>query len=150
MIILTNIHTPYRRMEGGGCHTFGPPTVTLFERRGQEICFPVDWLNSSVQVFFDFLGVVLTDAPEAQRQPLWCLHPKREDGNAVVTEMSRESFVEIATNGPPARQAPVQPAVNNMMLPAPRMIVDPRFLKDISRLIPGLIQRPPRRRFRRL
>jgi hypothetical protein len=21
-------------MEGGGCHTFGPPTVTLFERRG--------------------------------------------------------------------------------------------------------------------
>ena len=22
-------------MEGGGCHTFGPPTVTLFERRGQ-------------------------------------------------------------------------------------------------------------------
>jgi transcriptional regulator with XRE-family HTH domain len=23
-------------MEGGGCHTFGPPTVTLFERRGQS------------------------------------------------------------------------------------------------------------------
>ena len=22
-------------MEGGGCHTFGPPTVTLFERREQ-------------------------------------------------------------------------------------------------------------------
>ena len=46
--------------------------------RNPEICFPVDWLNSSVQVFFDFLGVVLTDAPEAQRQPLWCLHPKRD------------------------------------------------------------------------
>ena len=23
-------------MEGGGCHTFGPPTVTLFDRRGHQ------------------------------------------------------------------------------------------------------------------
>ena len=23
-------------MEGGGCHTFGPPTVTLFDRRGHD------------------------------------------------------------------------------------------------------------------
>jgi hypothetical protein len=48
LIILTNIHTPYRRMEGGGCHTFGPPTVTLFERRGQMLCRELKGLNSDV------------------------------------------------------------------------------------------------------
>ena len=26
-------------MEGGGCHTFGPPTVTLFDRRGQNCLY---------------------------------------------------------------------------------------------------------------
>jgi putative hydrolase of the HAD superfamily len=29
-------------MEGGGCHTFGPPTVTLFDRRGHRSSFKED------------------------------------------------------------------------------------------------------------
>jgi hypothetical protein len=44
-------------MEGGGCHTFGPPTVTLFERRGHRD--PV--YNEDTKALFDSVGWTSND-----------------------------------------------------------------------------------------
>jgi hypothetical protein len=50
-------------MEGGGCHTFGPPTVTLFDRRGHlcsedktlfEIKVHEDAFTSQLKTYLSF------------------------------------------------------------------------------------------------
>ena len=65
-----------------------------------EECFPVNWLESSVPVIFDFKGVTPADPPDAMREILWCLLPRRAEGNAVVVGMSRKDFVKIAPSRP--------------------------------------------------
>jgi hypothetical protein len=119
--------------------------------RNPQLCFPLDWLNSSVQVFFDFQGVQLTDPPDALRQPLWCLHPNRVDGNAVVTTMSRELFVEIATKGPQVRPAPAPVTVINRQPRVQRVIIDANLLRALfPQDYKKLRRMPPRQRSWRL
>jgi competence protein CoiA len=56
-------------------------------------CFPAEWLESSVPVFFDFRGVAPTDTPDRACEPLWCLLPGRAEGHAVVIEITYTGFV---------------------------------------------------------
>ena len=63
-------------------------------------CFPEMWLDSSVPVILDFLGVNERQPPDELRSPLWCLLPQRADGNAVVAIISREQFVDVALSRP--------------------------------------------------
>jgi len=58
------------------------------------------WLDSSVPVIFDFLGVDESQPPHAIRDGLWCLLPGRAKGSAVVVGMSREQFVQVAPSRP--------------------------------------------------
>ena len=58
-----------------------------------EQCFPVDWVGSSVPVFFDFRGTAQTDLPDGTGEPLWCLLPGRAEGLAVVIEITCTGFV---------------------------------------------------------
>lgn len=56
-------------------------------------CFPADWLESSVPVFFDFRGFAPTDSPDRDREILWCLLPGRAEGRAVVIAITYTGFV---------------------------------------------------------
>lgn len=60
-------------------------------------CFPSAWLTSSVPILFDFQGVSPTP-PDAMISPLWCLLPGRAEGSAILVGVSRQSFVETASN----------------------------------------------------
>lgn len=64
-------------------------------------CFPANWLNSSVPVFFDFLLESEDDErTHFERQPLWCLFPGRAEGHAVLGRFSRDQFVEMVSTKP--------------------------------------------------
>jgi competence protein CoiA len=62
--------------------------------------FPAMWLDSSVPVIFDFRGTDESRPPDAFRDTVWCLHPGRVGGSAVVVGMSREQFVKEAPSRP--------------------------------------------------
>ena len=58
--------------------------------------FPVNWLESSVPVVFDFRGLALPNEPQdVIKNILWCLSPKRVNNNVVVFGISREDFIKI-------------------------------------------------------
>lgn len=62
-----------------------------------EQTFPLNWLNSTVPVFFDFENAEgITDASYFVKRSLWCLLPGRISGQAVVLEVSHDTFVELA------------------------------------------------------
>ena len=64
-----------------------------------HVCFPKDWLESTVPVIFDFHETCHSDhAPDMTRESLWCLLPGRAEGKAVVIRGERNSFVEAVSN----------------------------------------------------
>ncbi|MBI1328222.1 MAG: competence protein [Alphaproteobacteria bacterium] len=77
-----------------------------------EECFPANWLQSSVPVFFDFRGVSPSNPPDMTRELLWYLLPGRAEGNAVVCALSRKDFVQVSSGEPKLFQE-THVAVNN-------------------------------------
>lgn len=70
-------------------------------------CFPANWLESSVPVLFDFLGITKLDLSDVRREHLWCLFPDRAEGNAVLVPLLRKDFAAAASDSPrllPARE----------------------------------------------
>lgn len=61
-------------------------------------CFPLDWLESSVPVIFDFLGDGSLDDSDGLRNNLYCLFPQI-GSDARVAEISRKVFIDTTTNG---------------------------------------------------
>lgn len=61
-------------------------------------CFPRNWLDSSVPVFFDFRNAEATHLENKLMDHLWCLLPGRVDGKALIIRMTCETFIEIASN----------------------------------------------------
>lgn len=60
-------------------------------------CFPHDWLDSRVPVFFDFAGAEPDDPHSAvERRLLWGLLPGRAEGHAVVVALQRRDLVRFA------------------------------------------------------
>lgn len=57
--------------------------------------FPKMWQDSSVLVFFDFLGETPAEAADGDRLPLWCLFPGRIRGHGLVVKVLREEFQRI-------------------------------------------------------
>lgn len=72
----------------------------LYLLRNPEECFPANWLNCTVPVFFDFKGSEEVAAPDAIREFLWCLLPGRAEGLAVVGMQSRAALVQAAMSKP--------------------------------------------------
>lgn len=58
-------------------------------------CFPKSWLGSSVPVIFDFQGVEFIDN---HRNNLYCLFPDQVGDSAVLTIISRQSFIDSLLN----------------------------------------------------
>jgi len=62
-----------------------------------EECFPAAWLDSTVPVIFDFLGIAAVGQSEIENT-LWCILPGRAERCAVVIAISRDQFVSAVLN----------------------------------------------------
>lgn len=102
--------------------------------------FPVDWLESSVPVIFDFSGLVLPNGQQ-MKNTLWCLLPKQAHGNAVVLCTNREVFIKttqegnlLGENSKEQRQTPPpQQPQTQIRRQEPTHYYDPRKGRLISR-----------------
>jgi competence protein CoiA len=80
---------------------------TQFRRLGQtifsidcpEICLPVAWLDSSVNVVFDFKGNETMLARKDIRNDIFCLIPKKEGSPRILVQLSRQDFIKNAISG---------------------------------------------------
>jgi len=61
-------------------------------------CFPLSWIDRSVPVFFDFEGALESD-PRISKNAVWGLLPGRQQGKAITLCVSKDQFVDFATNG---------------------------------------------------
>ena len=87
--------------------------------------FPANWLESSVPVIFDFLGLS-TDETDNIKNTLWCLVPNQKDKTFVV-KIKREDFVKTTLNFPTLFQPkpqprPIQPKQQIILLPPNRYV----------------------------
>lgn len=72
----------------------------IFTSSFPEKHFPRNWIDANAPVLFDFLGLEKQpNLVRAKISPLWMLLPERVDGNAVVVEISRKHFVQMALRG---------------------------------------------------
>ncbi|MBS1951937.1 MAG: hypothetical protein OJF59_000093 [Cytophagales bacterium] len=84
--------------------------------------FPEGWLESSVPVIFDFLGLS-TDTTDEIKNTLWCLVPKKEQtGKAYVVSIKREVFIKVTNDyptlfQPKPIQQPTPQKVQNIIRP---------------------------------
>jgi hypothetical protein len=66
-----------------------------------DACFPRDWLDCTVPVFFDFAGAdPLERGFDIERRLLWGLLPGRADRRAVVVTLDRQRLVLSARTRP--------------------------------------------------
>ncbi|MBZ0262656.1 MAG: competence protein [Hyphomicrobiales bacterium] len=62
-----------------------------------EESFPIEWLASSVPVFFDFSGLPkMVEDQSPKQKTLWLLLPGRAEGRAVILAVSRQSFIDVS------------------------------------------------------
>lgn len=65
-----------------------------------EECFPAAWVESSVEVVFDFHCNSPTDPQDGMQNTLWCLLPGRARRCAVVIAISRQQFITTTMKQP--------------------------------------------------
>jgi hypothetical protein len=87
-----------------------------------ELCFPSDWLKSSVPVIFDFRGIEAINELDDPRIHLYCLFPKADKKVVSFAKLSRESFINNTINGvwfkkqqEPQKQS-VKPPIKNKIV----------------------------------
>lgn len=93
--------------------------------------FPANWLDSSVPVLFDFLGLS-TDTSDQIKSTLWCIVPKQADNKTYVISIKRDSFIELTHNSPtffqPRPQAlPIPPKRHIILQPNKGLHYGPRI-----------------------
>lgn len=64
-----------------------------------EACLPVAWLDSSVNVVFDFKGNETLSDRKDIRNDLFCLIPKKEGKPRLLVQLSRQEFIKNAISG---------------------------------------------------
>jgi hypothetical protein len=64
-----------------------------------EECFPSYWLGSSVPVIFDFRGIELISDLKDLRNSIYCLFPKKNNGETILAVMLPEAFINITNDG---------------------------------------------------
>ena len=77
-----------------------------------EECFPASWVESSVEVVFDFQGALPTDQQDGILDTLWCLLPGRARRCAVVIAISRQTFITTLLKQPRLLPDPAHEFVN--------------------------------------
>lgn len=71
----------------------------LFRVDCAEDCFSSEWLESTVPVIFDFLGMEDQNTADKLKQNLYCLFPERIGPSRVLAILSRRDFVNSAISG---------------------------------------------------
>ncbi len=92
----TRLKKDYPRFLEGRKHFRSTALKGFFLVHFPEEYFPAAWIESSVEVLFDFQGTLSTDPQDWTRNLLWCLLPGRARGCAVVSAISRQDFVTAA------------------------------------------------------
>lgn len=64
-----------------------------------ENVFPLNWLNSSVPVVFDFKGLQTFEDEDDYRNKLYCLFPKRIRHSIVIVEFTPTAFIKSTIEG---------------------------------------------------
>lgn len=64
-----------------------------------EECFPINWLESSVPVIFDFKGLEIVNDEKDWKNFLYCLFPKSNLRKSLVAVISRQPFIKLITTG---------------------------------------------------
>lgn len=77
-----------------------------------EECFPAAWIQSSVEVVFDFQGIPPIDPQDGPRNTLWCLLPGRARKGAVICAISRQAFISRILQQPRLLPDPANEFVN--------------------------------------
>ncbi len=65
-----------------------------------EESFPAAWVDSSVEVVFDFKSSPSTDLQDREMDTLWCLLPGRTRRGAVVIAIARQTFIATLLKQP--------------------------------------------------
>jgi len=91
--------------------SIGKPGIFLINFPDE--CFPGAWLESSVEVIFDFQGNSIIDPLDVVRNTLWCLLPGRGNTRyAVVIGISRQDFITTIMKQHRLLQDPAREIIN--------------------------------------
>jgi len=90
--------TDYKRFVKGLDDFISTKQRGIFYTPFPDECFPSSWINRPVPVFIDFEDVPDSN-PKLTQNVVWGLLPGRQQGNAILLCVSKEQFVEFATNG---------------------------------------------------
>ena len=90
--------TDYKRFYKGFEDFISTNQSGIFFVSFPDECFPLSWIDRTVPVFFDFEGA-LESNPRISKNVVWGLLPGRQQGKAIVLCVSKDQFVDFATNG---------------------------------------------------
>lgn len=132
----------------------GTPLKGVYRCHFPEESFPTEWTNSVVPVCFDFEDASTEPGKTEQfRGSLWCLLPGRVDKQAVVVNLSKDTFVARAkANREPIPSAMIFARVFYPLMEAQRRraaISQAAALQALAMQSQALARPRYRRRFRR-
>ncbi len=115
----------YKRFVRGFPQFRQTPQKGLFLVATPDKCFPVNWVQSTKPVFFDFRGIAPSDPPDNGRELLWCLLPGRIEEFAVLLAFNRSELVGEATKNSDLIEVlqGVYTRVQNFLLPPQRLVL---------------------------
>lgn len=87
----------YKRFVKGFPQFRQTPHKGIFLVTAPDKCLPVNWIQSTKPVFFDFRGITPSDPPDNGRELLWCLLPGRIEGFAILLAFNRSELVGETT-----------------------------------------------------
>jgi competence CoiA-like predicted nuclease len=95
----TRLKRDYTRFLKGRTHLRRTKKQDYFIVDFPDKCFSSNWLESSVPVIFDFLGMESLEDLNYLRNNLYCLFPRQNKREAILAIITRESFIDNTING---------------------------------------------------
>lgn len=94
----TRLKTDYKRFAHSD-YIYHSKIKGLYYTQAPNEVFPNAWLNSSVPVVFDFLGLEDECNADKQKIPLYCLLNRKVDDLTIFITISRPKFIHYTTEG---------------------------------------------------
>ena len=126
----TRLKSDYKRFLKGIAKRHQLKAEGFFLLPFPDECFPNAWVQSTVPILFDFRGATPANPTDMMSEPLWCLLPGRAEGRAVIAGVSRDQFIQIASER--ATLLPANEIVNACaeQLRGSRRIAAPQFIRS--------------------
>jgi hypothetical protein len=87
----------YQRFSAGIRRTIKTSIPNFFLVPYREVCFPKNWIHSTVPVIFDFLGTESFDGAENLKKHVHLVRPKGNRKSHSLMILSRDSLVSMAS-----------------------------------------------------